>query len=150
MDITIGQRILSRELDALRDTLLPKLISGELRLPAPRGTGRRGRDDRGLNDRRPPPVPPVTESTVEAAALDWLRDLGYRIVHGPDVPPGPYGLRDSYADAVLPRILRDRLESLNPDLPPEALDDAFRKLISPQGTTLAACNRHFTTCWWTG
>ena len=88
-------------------------------------------------------MPPVTESTVEAAALDWLRDLGYRIVHAPDSPPGPYGLRDSYADAVLPRILRDRLESLNPDLPPEALDDAFRKLTSPQGTTLADRNRHF-------
>ena len=88
-------------------------------------------------------MPPVTESTVEAAALDWLRDLGYRIVHAPDSRPGPDGLRDSYADAVLSRILRDRLESLNLDLPVEALDDAFRKLISPQGTTLAACNRHF-------
>ena len=88
-------------------------------------------------------MPPVTESTVEAAALDWLRDLAYRIVHAPDALPGPYGLRDSYADAVLPRILRDRLESLNPDLPPEALDDAFRKLTSPQGTTLAGRNRYF-------
>ena len=88
-------------------------------------------------------MPPVTESTVEAAALDWLRGLGFRIVHAPDSPPGPYGLRDSYADVVLPRILRDRLGSLNPDLPPGALDDAFRKLISPQGTTLAVRNRHF-------
>ena len=34
LDITIRQGILSRELDALRDTLLPKLISGEVRLPA--------------------------------------------------------------------------------------------------------------------
>ena len=88
-------------------------------------------------------MPPVTESTVEAAALDWLRDLGYRIVHAPDAPPGPSGLRDSYADAVLPRVLRDALASLNPKLPLEALDDAFRKLIAPPGTTLADRNRHF-------
>ena len=88
-------------------------------------------------------MPPVTESTVEAAALDWLRDLGYRSVYAPDAPPGSDGLRDSYADAVLPRILRDALESLNPDLPPEALEDAFRKLTSPQGTTLAGRNRYF-------
>ena len=145
VDITIRQSILSRELDALRDTLLPKLVSGEVRLPPTlvERYGARLRDGGDLNHRSPHSVPPVTESTVEAAALDWLRDLGYRIVHGPDVPPGPDGLRNSYADAVLPRILRDRLESLNPDLPPEALDDAFRKLTSPQGTTLAGRNRYF-------
>ena len=86
-------------------------------------------------------MPQVSESTVEAAALDWFRDLGYRIVHAPDSLPGPYGLRDSYADAVLPRILRDALERFNPNLPPGALDDAFRKLTYPQGTTLADRNR---------
>ena len=83
----------------------------------------------------------ITESTVEAAALDWLRDLGYRVVHAPE--PGPYGLRDTYGDVVLPRILRDRLASLNPDLPADALEDAFRKLTSPTGATLEARNRSF-------
>ena len=81
----------------------------------------------------------INESTVENAALDWLHELGYRVVHAPE--PGPYGLRDSYADVVLPRLLRDRLESLNPELPAEALDDAFRKLTTPQGATLEARNR---------
>ena len=83
----------------------------------------------------------IRESTVEAAALDWLRDLGYRIAHAPE--PGPYGLRDTYGDVVLPRILRDRLANLNPDLPADALDDAFRKLTSPPGATLEARNRSF-------
>ena len=82
---------------------------------------------------------PVSEATVENAALDWLRDLGYRIVHAPE--PGPYGLRDSYGDAVLPRLLRDRLANLNPDIPADALDDAFRRLTSPPGATLEARNR---------
>ncbi len=84
---------------------------------------------------------PVTESTVEAASLDWLRDLGYRVVHAPE--PGPQGLRDTYGDVVLPRILRDRLASLNPDLSADALDDAFHKLTSPPGATLEARNRSF-------
>ena len=83
----------------------------------------------------------IRESTVEAAALDWLRDLGYRIVHAPE--PGPYGLRDTYGDVVLSRILRDWLANLNPDLPADALDDAFRKLTSPAGATLEARNRSF-------
>ena len=60
----------------------------------------------------------IRESTVEAAALDWLRNLGYRVVHAPE--PGPYGLRDTYGDVVLRRILRDRLANLNPDLPADA------------------------------
>ena len=61
----------------------------------------------------------IRESTVEAAALDWLRNLGYRVVHAPE--PGPYGLRDTYGDVVLRRILRDRLANLNPDLSADAL-----------------------------
>ena len=81
----------------------------------------------------------VSESTLEAAALDWLHDIGYGVVHAPE--PGPYGLRDTYGDVVLPRILRDRLANLNPDLPADALDDAFRKLTSPPGATLEARNR---------
>ena len=83
----------------------------------------------------------IRESTVEAAALDWLRGLGYRVAHAPE--PGPYGLRDTYGDVVLSRILRDRLASLNPQLPGDALDDAFRKLTSPSGATLEARNRSF-------
>ena len=83
----------------------------------------------------------IRESTVEAAALDWLRNLGYRIVHAPE--PGPYGLRDSYREVVLHGILRDRLAHLNPDLPPDGLDDAFRKLTTPPGATLEARNRSF-------
>ena len=83
----------------------------------------------------------ITESVVEDAALDWLRDMDYRIVHAPE--PGPYGLRDTYGDVVLARILRDRLATLNPDLPADALDDAIRKLTSPQGATLEARNRSF-------
>ncbi len=81
----------------------------------------------------------VTEATVENAALDWLSDLGYVVVHAPE--PGPYGLRDAYGDVVLSRILRDRLASLNPNLPADALDDAIRKLTSPSGATLEARNR---------
>ena len=83
----------------------------------------------------------VSEATVENAALDWLRILGYRTVHAPE--PGPYGLRDTYGDVVLPQILRDQLANLNPDLPADALDDAFRKLTTPPGATLEARNRSF-------
>ena len=44
---------------------------------------------------------------------------------------------------MLERRLRDTLALLNPNLPVEALDDAFRKLTHPDGPTLEARNRAF-------
>ena len=85
----------------------------------------------------------LSESVVEQAALDWFRALGYNVVGGPDMPPGPHALRASYADTIFPSVVRDALTRLNPNLPAEALDDAFRKLTHPEGSTLAASNRAF-------
>ena len=84
-----------------------------------------------------------TESVVEQAALDWFRALGYNVVGGPDMPPGPHALRESYADTIFPSVIRGALARLNPELPAEALDDAFRKLTRPKGATLEARNRAF-------
>ena len=86
----------------------------------------------------------ITEADVEAAALDWLRDIGWQVVHGPDIAPdAPGSERSDYGQVVLERRLRDALGELNPGLPAEALDDAFRKLTRPEGATLEARNRTF-------
>ena len=86
----------------------------------------------------------LTESDVEQAALAWLDNLGWSVAHGPDIAPGtPDAQRTDYSDVMLAQRLRDALARLNPVLPPDALDDAFRKLTRPQGTTLEARNRAF-------
>ena len=86
----------------------------------------------------------LTEAEVEEAALAWLRSLGWHPVHGPEIAPdNPGAERDGYDEVVLARRLRDALAELNPNLPADALDDAFRKLTSPQGATLEARNRAF-------
>ena len=85
-----------------------------------------------------------TESTVEDAALTWLESLGWNVAHGPDIAPDtPSAERDDYGAVVLERRLRDALARLNPTLPTEALDDAFRKLTHSEGPTLEARNRAF-------
>ena len=84
-----------------------------------------------------------TESVVEQAALDWFRALGYNVVGGPDMPPGPHALRESYADTIFPSVVRGALARLNPNLPAEALDDGFRKLTRPEGPSPEARNRAF-------
>src|SRR5690349_18993597 len=82
------------------------------------------------------------ESVVEDAALDWLRGLGWQVAHGPDIAPGELGAeRKDYGQVVLERRLRDALARLNPALPPDAIDDAFRKLTRPEGPTLETRNR---------
>ena len=88
-------------------------------------------------------MPVLTESVVEDAALDWFRELGYHVAGGPEMAPGPHGMRASYAEVVFESAVRGALRRLNPDLPEEALDDAFRKLTRPAGATLAARNRSF-------
>ena len=86
----------------------------------------------------------VSESIVEDAALDWLDSLGWNIAHGPDIAPDTLAAeRTDYGQVVLERRLRDALAQLNPDLPAEALDDAFRKLNRPEGTSLETRNRAF-------
>ena len=85
-----------------------------------------------------------TEFTVEQAALAWLKGLGWRALHGPDIAPDTLGAeRADYSEVVLERRLRDALARLNPELPSTARDDAFRKLIRPEGPTLEARNRAF-------
>ncbi len=88
-------------------------------------------------------MPILSESVIEDAALDWFRGLGYNVIGGPDMPPGPHALRETHEDATLPSVVRGALKRINPGLPGEALSDAFRKLTRPEGATLEARNRAF-------
>jgi type I restriction enzyme R subunit len=82
------------------------------------------------------------ESVVEDAALAWLESLGWTLKHGPYIAPGELAAeRNDYGQVVLNERLRQALALLNPGLPPEALDDAFRRLTRPEGATLEARNR---------
>ena len=86
----------------------------------------------------------ITENDVEQAAVEWLASLGWRVAHGPDIAPtGSAPERADYTQVVLSQRLRDALSRLNPGLPADALDDAFRRLTRPDGATLEPRNRAF-------
>jgi len=88
-------------------------------------------------------VASLNESEVEEAALAWLEAVGWTIRHGAEMVPGElFGERDDYGQVILDERLRDALARLNPELPPEALKDAFRRLHRPEGADLLARNRH--------
>ena len=85
-----------------------------------------------------------TESVVEDAALSWLDDLGWTVLHGPEIAadaPGAERSDPNYREVVLEDRLRQALVRLNPDLPAEALDDAFRKLMRTDAPSLVERNR---------
>jgi type I restriction enzyme, R subunit len=89
-------------------------------------------------------VSSFAESVVEDAALAWLSGLGFAIVHGPEIAvgmPGAERTDPGYRDVLLEHRLRQALVRLNPDLPPEALDDAFRKLTRSDAPSLIERNR---------
>ncbi len=76
----------------------------------------------------------ITESDVEEIALGHLRDLGWDTAYGPDIE------RD-YSQVFFEDRLRSALADLNPDLPDDALESAFRKLTQPEGSSLETRNR---------
>ncbi len=84
----------------------------------------------------------VTESVVEQAALAWFESAGWTVRHGAEIAAGELlAERTDYRQVILEQRLRDALARLNPDLPAEALEDAFRKLLRPEGADLVASNR---------
>lgn len=86
----------------------------------------------------------VTESVVEEAALGWLADLGWEVKHGPDlVSEDLWAERADYSQVVLEKRFRDSLTRLNPDLPPDAIEEAFRRVTRLDAPTLEASNREF-------
>jgi type I restriction enzyme R subunit len=83
-----------------------------------------------------------SESVVEEAALAWLANPRYAVKHGPEIAPVElFAERRDYGQVVLEDRLRQALARLNPALPPETLEDAFRKLIRPEGPSLDERNR---------
>lgn len=85
-----------------------------------------------------------TESTIEQTALDWLKEMGYAILFGGDIAPEePAAERENYSEVILAGRLKDALKRINPTIPPEALEDAFRKVTRPSSPALVGNNRSF-------
>lgn len=82
-----------------------------------------------------------SESIIEQAALAWLESMGYKILSGLEIAPGePAAERDNYGQVVLEYRLRQALQRLNPEVPADALEEAFRKLTRPDSPSLVANN----------
>jgi type I restriction enzyme, R subunit len=87
-------------------------------------------------------VSAFSESVVEQAALAWLESVGWQVRNGAEIAPGELlAERVDFSEVVLGARLRGSLARLNPVVPAEALEDAFRKLTRPEGVDLVVRNR---------
>jgi type I restriction enzyme R subunit len=85
----------------------------------------------------------ITESDVEELCLNIFENLGYEIKYGPDISPGGLYREREYSDVILPNRLRERLRIINPSIPDEAIDDAFRKITRTDSQDMVSDNQSF-------
>ncbi|RRN55511.1 type I restriction endonuclease subunit R [Pseudoxanthomonas sp. SGNA-20] len=84
----------------------------------------------------------LSEAEIESALLDQLRALGYSIEREEDIgPDGHRPERESHDEVVLRRRFEDAVARLNPGVPPEARQDAIRKVTQSELPALLEENR---------
>ncbi|MDM5153218.1 type I restriction endonuclease subunit R [Bacillus sp. DX1.1] len=84
------------------------------------------------------------ESELEIAALEWLEEMDYEIVEGPDIAPdGDYAERESFHDIVLVDRLRDSLQNINPSLDRKVIEEAVQKIIANASPNVILNNKQF-------
>lgn len=86
----------------------------------------------------------MTEDQLEAEALEWLADVGYSHIYGPDIAvDGDTPERSNYTQVVLVERLRNAISRLNPEIPLAAREDALNQVLNLDTPVLLAANRHF-------
>src|SRR5512147_967956 len=70
-----------------------------------------------------------TESTIEQAAIDWLKELGYDYAFGPEIAfDGERPERSDYQEILLLGRLQDAIARINRELPAQAQEEALRRV----------------------
>lgn len=86
----------------------------------------------------------ISEEDVENISLDLFRELGYDIIHGPDIAPdGPNPERKDYSDVVLIDRLKRAVDKFNPNIPEEAREEAIKKVLRSESPKLIVNNHAF-------
>lgn len=82
------------------------------------------------------------ESDVEKAAVNLLGNLGWSTAYGPEIAPETSDAeRTCFGEYILKTRLLNVLARLNPEFPPDILEDAVRRLLLPEGSSLEVKNR---------
>jgi len=85
----------------------------------------------------------ITENEIEQIALDILNeDLGYTVFYGPYLAEGESKERE-YSEVVLHQRLKNAIDKLNPAIPADAREEAFKKALRTTTISLFENNQAF-------
>jgi type I restriction enzyme R subunit len=77
-----------------------------------------------------------TESTLEEATREWFEELGYQAIYGSDIEPETEKAeRKDFSQVVLEGRLKNAIEKLNPNIPANAVEEAFKKVVNVTNAT---------------
>jgi type I restriction enzyme R subunit len=86
----------------------------------------------------------MTEDQLEQESLQWLAEVGYNRLFGPDIAPdGTDPERSDYRQVLLVERLRRAIARLNPAIPLQAREDAFQCVQDLGVPALLSANRSF-------
>ena len=86
----------------------------------------------------------ITESEIEQFAIELLEHQGYQYIYAPDIAPdSDTPERSSFEDVILRDRLRTAVGRINPDIPPDAREDAIKQIQRLNSPELIANNEAF-------
>ncbi len=86
----------------------------------------------------------LTETNIEAFAIETLQSIGWEYVHGLTIAPGAERAeRESFGQIILTHRLRKAVARLNPDIPANAQEQAVQKVLRIYSPDLLHNNETF-------
>jgi type I restriction enzyme R subunit len=85
----------------------------------------------------------ITEDEIEQIALEILsNDLGYEILFGPDIAESDFPER-TYTEVILTNRLKESIDRINPGIPVEAREEAYKKALRSSSPDMLMNNEAF-------
>ncbi|KAA8980825.1 type I restriction endonuclease subunit R [Halospina sp. K52047b] len=86
----------------------------------------------------------MNEEQLENQCLDWFREKGWEVAHGPDIAPdGDSPEREDYRQVALKSQLRDAVSRINPHLPEDCIEQVVGQALKPESPDPIVSNRAF-------
>lgn len=84
------------------------------------------------------------ENDLEQATLEWLQNLGYQTLYGPDISPGgSFSERESFGDVVLYDRLHSALKRINKQYSNDTIAEMVKKITRQQSLSIVQNNVAF-------
>ena len=93
----------------------------------------------------------ISEDHIEQIIIQEFIELGYSYVNGTDISPEGIAQEREFDEVILKQRLRSAIAKQNPTVPPDAQEDALKKLLRSESPNLfqnnytfhCGCNHYF-------